>query len=333
MQNTVTGRSFHQYILPIPGNRCTDLKNHGFLAMTAHGLNNNWEMMNYTLTVQHLTERHTGDYFGKVLSDIAADYKICNPICTTDSAANMKCAIQRNNWGHFPCFAHTFNLAVQNGLNVPGVSDIINEAKSVVTYFKHSCVALNKLEDLASRLSESEKSSGHCRSLSQEVPTSGNSCYDMICQLIKLKRPLTLLADKCDTDLPSAAQWKGMEDFCNLLEPMKLITTTMSAEKYPTMSYIYPAVMEIMQTKLNVDEENDSILIQSFKEAMNDNLNKHFMDDTQCDFMEVCTFLDPRFRYLSFLANSEDKVALQQTIKINSHMAACLPNGSFLIMF
>ena len=134
----------------------TSVANDGFIAITAHGINNEWELVNYTLAVQHLNDRHTGDYLSHVISEVASEHSIQDPICTTDSGANIKCAIKLNGWARFPCFAHTFNLGVQAGLEARDVSTIVDKVKSLVAFFKHSSVAYTKLKEAASKLSQKQ---------------------------------------------------------------------------------------------------------------------------------------------------------------------------------
>ena len=75
---------------------------------------------------------------------------------------------------------------------------------------------------------------------------------------------------------------------------MKVITDAISGDTYPTMSFVYPTVMELLQDKLKLHLNNDSKVVQNFKTAMKASINKHFNDDTQRDLMEICSFLDPR---------------------------------------
>ena len=189
----------------------------------------------------------------------------------------MKCAIKSQKWPRFPCFAHALNLGVQAGLNASGVAELLNKAKSLVAYFKHSSVSYTKLKETATQLCGEDSAIGNCISLVQEVPTRWTSCYGMLYRLLRLNKQILALAADCDIEVPTSAQWKSIKDLCDLLEPLAVITEALG----PTMSQVHPTAMEILQTKLNMDDKTDSIVIQNFKETMKDNINKHFLDDTQ----------------------------------------------------
>lgn len=61
----------------------------------------------------------------------------------TDNAANIVAAVKRTGWAHVPCFAHSLNLVVQEGLKC--VETIRSKVKSIVEYFHRSTVANAKL--------------------------------------------------------------------------------------------------------------------------------------------------------------------------------------------
>ncbi len=224
-----------------------------------------------------------------VLKDIASCFGINNPACTTDSVANMKAAIRMCEWSGFPCFAHTLNIGIQVSLNAPGVFDLLDIAKSLVTHFKHSSVAYSKLKATAIQLKEEGDLLGNTKTLVQEVPTHWNSCFDMLQRLFHLRKPLLVVAADSDLQLPSPAQWKGVEDLGKVLQPFTIIPDIFGAESYPTKSQVYPTVMEIFYSKLKVEEE-DSLIVQNFKDAVRESINSHFLDDTQRDLMEQCAF-------------------------------------------
>ncbi|CAK1587944.1 unnamed protein product [Parnassius mnemosyne] len=47
---------------------------------------------------------------------------------------------------HIPCFAHTLNLVVQNSMQqCTELRNLINKVKDIVTWFKQSNMASNKL--------------------------------------------------------------------------------------------------------------------------------------------------------------------------------------------
>ena len=48
-------------------------------------------------------------------------------------------------WPDIACFAHTLQLSVRAGLDIPSVSRLIAAARKIVGYFKHSALATTAL--------------------------------------------------------------------------------------------------------------------------------------------------------------------------------------------
>lgn len=65
----------------------------------------------------------------------------------TDNGANILSAIKKTYGSekHFPCFAHTLNLVLEN---LKDVQSVINKIKTIVTFFKHSVSASDALKKI-----------------------------------------------------------------------------------------------------------------------------------------------------------------------------------------
>lgn len=67
-------------------------------------------------------------------------------LAVSDNAANIKTAIsEKLNWKHFGCLAHTINLIVKEGLENEFIAELISNIKTIVTHFKRSNIATEKL--------------------------------------------------------------------------------------------------------------------------------------------------------------------------------------------
>ena len=59
-------------------------------------------------------ERHTAE---NLYQKLKTCFKNCKVVAVfSDNAANIKAAIKLGNWRHIECFAHSFNLIVQDSL-------------------------------------------------------------------------------------------------------------------------------------------------------------------------------------------------------------------------
>lgn len=87
-----------------------------FLTVTAHCIDEEWEIQASTLDTVNVVEDHTGDNISNVLTQIVEDWGINNKIHAVvgDNAANMVKAVRTNMWKHIPCYAHSLNHVVKD---------------------------------------------------------------------------------------------------------------------------------------------------------------------------------------------------------------------------
>lgn len=158
----------------------------------------------------------------------------------SDSGANIKNAINEHlHKCHHPCVAHTLNLSVNESLNKnDSLSSILKKCRKLVTHFKHSGLASQKLRDVQKQMNLPELK------VKQDVSTRWNSTLTMIERLVELKSPLAVAL----SDLPrapeclDALEWEIIVDCVPLLKPIATLTTELSGEKYLTISIVIPLI-------------------------------------------------------------------------------------------
>jgi hypothetical protein len=96
----------------------------GYLGVTVHFIDNNWQMEANILTTRAMKERRTGVNIAQELQQIIDKFNIkkslIRPI-VTDNAANMALACTNMEVNHVGCFANTLQLAVEDGLKLPQI--------------------------------------------------------------------------------------------------------------------------------------------------------------------------------------------------------------------
>lgn len=92
---------------------------------------------------------------------------------------HVKAVTTELRWSHFPCFSHTLQLAVMQGIELPQVSEVICHCKKVVMHFNHSYVAQRELETKQAQLELPQKK------LIQSMLTRWNSSYKMLERLLE----------------------------------------------------------------------------------------------------------------------------------------------------
>ncbi len=283
----------------------TSLSNDGYLSLTGHGITDEWELTSFCIDILVLAERHTGEYLAEELAKLFDRWdmdKSTIPAIVTDSAANIRKCARILDIPNPPCFGHNLQLGVKAGLEQELVSQVVNEAKQMVTHIHHSSVACTKLKTLA-------KASGiSVTTLKQECPTRWFSSLDMFTSLKALKDPVIIIMIQDKKPVPDDQFWKDLDDLIEVLKPLAAISTRISGESYPTMSFVYPILIDLVSNKLAI-KDTDSPMISQFKSAMLDKINIVFDKDDVRELMQIACVLDPRFKHLGFLKRSAQREA------------------------
>lgn len=144
-------------------------------------------------------------------------------LAVSDNASNIKNALRILQLKHLGCFAHTLNLVVQSALTLE--NDLIDKVKTIVTYFRKSTVANNKLRtyQINNGINEPKK-------LLQDVQTRWNATYYMLNRFIELEdsiRGTMGLLDKAPQSLNSD-EWSLIKELCIVLRPFEEATKAVS---------------------------------------------------------------------------------------------------------
>ena len=101
----------------------TSAANQGYLTVTGHYLTEDWVLKHTVLSTKRMIYRHTGENIYQCLASTQEEYGVHNKVAglTSDNASNMRSAASRQKFnncpdGHVQCFAHTLQLAVEDGL-------------------------------------------------------------------------------------------------------------------------------------------------------------------------------------------------------------------------
>ena len=95
--------------------------------------------------------------------------------------------------------AHTLNLSVIEGLKAnKELSAVLKECRALVSHFKHSVQACNKLKEVQQQLN------APIIKVKQDVPTRWNSCFIMKDRLIQLKDLLSITVTNLSSNIPTS---------------------------------------------------------------------------------------------------------------------------------
>ena len=144
--------------------------NHSYISLSAHWVSDTVPaMQSFVLHSSLFSGSHTGPAIASKVEAMLETWNIPLTNChmvVTDNGANMVNGIELVDIPRGPCFLHTLQLAIQDGiLSQRSVSDMIARSKRVVTHFNHSALACDRLSKIQEDLNLPKKK------LIQDVPT------------------------------------------------------------------------------------------------------------------------------------------------------------------
>ena len=240
------------------------------------------------------------------LCSMLEDWKISDKVLcgTTDNGQNIVNAIGLLGIEHFPCIAHTLQLAIMKALQVPKVESTIAQCKKLVEHFKKSSKESYKLREKQVMLQLPQ------HQLMQECPTRWRSTLSMLKRLGEQQAAIAavLMEGNVRYLMPEGGDWTVIEELVNILEPFQKVTEVMSTEKYPTISSVKHKLLERV---LKVEDSDSSISKQMKKEIKSDLAGRYQSSELKT-VLNVTTFLDPRYKELPFVSDSDKEKVLEQ---------------------
>lgn len=250
--------------------------------------------------------RHTSQNIYEQIVDIASEWGILTKIvaAVTDNAYNITGAIKLTTWAHVPCFAHSLNLIVQEGLKE--IKHIRTKVKACVEYFHRSSQANAKLLSTQSRINSD------CvpLKLKNDVLTRRNSTFYMFERFLKLEEALTVTIGLLHNPVAilSAEEWLILREICRILKPFEEVTNEMSSERSVTLSKEIIMVRGLTSLVEKYKEESSFDVSKRLTNSLLASLTKRFGVDKR-ELNSVCaksSIIDPRFKLKAF--SSEEAI-------------------------
>lgn len=277
----------------------TSINTVNFMATTAHFLNDDFKLISILLECAATDGEHTSENLSKELQRIVSEREIQNKIllAVSDNAANIKNAISNKlNWKHLGCFAHTLNLIVKDALQNPDIIPIINKVKEIVTHFKKSYVANEKFMTYQKNMGDTPLK------LLQDVQTRWNSTFYMLQRFTQLQNAVKSTVALIKKRLPilTHEEWKIIEDLCTILKPFEAATNTISGDRYCTASLMIPIINGLVDVSKTLLKKDFGNIIKTIVSQLLKGLTERLGNVEKSNTLIISTFLDPRFKNLSF---------------------------------
>lgn len=272
----------------------TSLTAESYITVTCHWMED-WEMKSAVLLTKGMPKSHTADNLAEKLNDAVDDWGLTGRVvaCVHDNARNIVLANNpdRVNWMSVACYAHTLQLAVNDGFT-PHLKPVIAAAGRLVGHFHHSSKATEALKakqqamGLTTETDETDDENENQKQTDKHkliisCKTRWNSVCDMFDRLVEQRWAVcAVLSDRTVTKHTDARtlelkddDWQLMEDVAPVLDALKCATTAMSTESEVSISNTYPITFSLINTHL-VRGEEDTRKVAEFKSKVASSLRE-----------------------------------------------------------
>ncbi|XP_070258796.1 E3 SUMO-protein ligase ZBED1 [Myotis yumanensis] len=205
---------------------------------------------------------------------------------------------------HLRCLGRAFDAAIQRAFQLPKLRALLARCRRLVEYFQQSPVARYLLLE---KQKQQQPQQPHCMLVSDRVGCWGAT----LAMLTRLREQQFAVAAVLVQDSNShhlvldAAEWAGIEALAGLLQPFKQVADMLCASRYPAISMVKPLLHMLLNTTLGA-QELDSKEVSLAKELIAQELARTYQEAPEVDmFLNVATFLDPRYKKLPFLSALE----------------------------
>ena len=113
-----------------------------YVTVTVHFFSD-WVLQSAILQTRSMPERHTAENMAHVLQAAVDNWGIASKVaaCVHDNASNILLANSRYlEWESHRCFAHTLQLAINDGFKLGSVSTVVGGASRLLSHFHHSTI-------------------------------------------------------------------------------------------------------------------------------------------------------------------------------------------------
>ncbi|XP_049727571.1 E3 SUMO-protein ligase ZBED1 [Loxodonta africana] len=308
-------------------------QNRAYVTLAAHFLTsaspNSLSVVSRCLKTFEVPEENAAETITRVLYEAFIEWGISTKVfgATTDSGKDIAKACSLLDIPvQMPCLGQTFNIGIQRAFQLPKLGSLLSRCRKLVEYFQQSAVAMYMLYQ-----KQKQQNVAHCMLVSNRVSWWGST----LAMLQRLKEQQFVIAAVLVEDsnnhhlMLEATEWATIEGLVDLLQPFKQVAEMLSASKHPTISMVKPLLHMLLNTTLNI-KETDSKEISMAKEVIAKELSKTYQETPEIDmFLNVATFLDPRYKRLPFLSAFERQQVENRVVEEAKGLLDKVKDGSY----
>ncbi|KAJ8352141.1 hypothetical protein SKAU_G00236170 [Synaphobranchus kaupii] len=287
----------------------TSINMDAYLAVTCHFIDDHDKLGTVLLGVEKFPNSHTAANIAQVKTTLMLEWGITDKVgcLVTDAAPNMIACARNLKIRHAVCIAHNLNLIVLKSFeHTPGLNDMRTKSRKIVTYFRTSTTAKERLTQVQERMG------GPSLKMIQEVDTRWNSTFHMLDRLYQQREPVGAALASLNTDLTplTSQEYEAIGECLRVLSPFQQATVELSEEKRVSGSKVIP-LMNMLQRAVDSEGTN---MTTSMAGKLAENLVRRLRDTLSnlesLSVMTMATMLDPRFRTHGFFSQSKASEAV-----------------------
>jgi hypothetical protein len=284
----------------------TSNQNKGYMCVTVHWVDDNWNIQKRIIKFMHVEGRHTGANLSQAFTESVFKWFIEKKMfsLTLDNAASNEVAVKDvikvlgkksplvcdGLFFHVRCANHILNLVTRDGLK--HIGNAIWGIRTFVLAVK--CSPL-QWEDFIKCATECGLNT--TRGLSLDVQTRWNSTYHLLKDAIYYRDAFDMLHEtdkkRYEGVKVSDEEWDQAQTLCKCLKRFNDITELLSGTAYPTANLFYQSFCEI---KALISEwcASPNGTVREMAKSMNTKFEKYWNKSNVA--LAVAFFLDPRYK-------------------------------------
>lgn len=217
---------------------------------------------------------------------------------------------------------------MNNALELESIACVLQKARKIVGYFKHSALATQELHKTQVKLNLPQET------LIQNCPTKWDSTYYMCEGLHKNKTPILAVLNDTSVTKPTHAQnleiasteWSIIEQLITILKPLQCATTVLCSSLEVTISSVHPVTRGIINNHLTENILDEDYNISTFKEMLNQLLIRRFdlqSHTNKVSVQQIASFLDPRYKDLTTERFETERIKIKDFVKKELQVFVC----------